>query len=154
MAPMSPPPMAANVMLEEMVCISLLHIFFPYCTHSDALMHTVLQSTPVLPVMYNPLQVDCNLPLKPTYSDEPNILQALAHTPMEHLDKLRIYLGLTRMLKYQLPAEIQKVLILNCAPLKFATQKLEQDFVEMRKTDEHMNADLFRLLLDLARYRV
>jgi len=60
-----------------------------------------------------PLQVDCNLPLKPTYSDEPNILQALAHTPMEHLDKLRIYLGLTRMLRYQLPAEIQKVFVLN-----------------------------------------
>ena len=37
--------------------------------------------------------------------------------------------------------------------LKFATQKLEQDFVEMRKTDEQMNADLFRLMLDLARYR-
>ena len=56
------------------------------------------------------------------------------------------------MLKYQLPAEIQKVDTYTPHVNKeIATQELEQDFVEMRKADEHMNADLFRLMLDLAR---
>lgn len=34
----------------------------------------------------------------------------------------------------------------------FLPQKLEQDFVEMRKTDAHMNADLFHFMLDMARW--
>jgi len=99
--------------------------------------------------------VDCNLPVKATSLPDPGILESFQQTSLEHLNKLRMYLGLCRLLKYQLTADVQNVSTLMSRlyviKIIFLLQKLEQDFVEMRKTDEHMNANLFHFMLDMAR---
>ena len=61
--------------------------------------------------------MDCNLPVKATSTPDPEILESLQQTPLEHLNKLRIYLGLCRVLRYEMTADVQNVSIINTAQL-------------------------------------
>lgn len=85
------------------------------------------------------LTVDCQVPLSPSASALPQTAAAsfVSQLSEEQLRQARLYLGLHRALEYQLPGDVR--------------QHLEEDFVEMRRADPEMNAELFHHLLSLAR---
>jgi len=82
------------------------------------------------------LTCDCRIPIKPDEELKCNITSELSSKLIE---KIRLYIAITRNIEYKLTDEIQKA--------------LEDDFVEMRKEDsKNINAESFYLLLTTARY--
>ena len=103
---------------------------------------------PALPCTCNvrvfTVQTDCHLRLTPKEDMLNPPMAPPTEDPLKGVTddqwrRLRTYLGLHRLLAYNLPDHIRST--------------LEKDFVDMRKTDpDTMNADAFHMLLCIARY--
>ena len=90
------------------------------------------------------VQTDCHLRLTPKEGMLNPPMAPPTEDPLKGVTddqwrRLRTYLGLHRLLAYNLPDHIRST--------------LEKDFVDMRKADpDTMNADAFHMLLCIARY--
>lgn len=85
------------------------------------------------------LKCDCQIPLTSDNIDIEEAKSFITNISSVLLDKFRIYLACIQMLEFNLTEEVSKA--------------LEDDFVEMRKTDPSiMTAEAFSILLTTARY--